>query len=486
MIESATLATSASKVGTTPTHRTSSSSHIRWRDADSQINISAKFDQLAQDDFKTFQRSLGSTVSIADFDSSDAVALGSGTFGSVEQWTHANSGRAVAIKFTQCKESWLREGAILRYMAEKNCVPFSVRILGEFDFVDESEKWFATVFPLYQKNLRELLSTFASGEGVSPTLMLRYATQLTAGLSYIHRCGIIHRDLKPENILIDAQGNLAITDFGLSYMQSLDDRRNFGWNVPNQTEHQGTDRYMSAEQWRNEPYNQQADVWALGVILCELAGFFPFDPQNSWTLYDSDALRAGQPKIPTYVSERYGDEFVDLIQALLQSRPEIRPLAPRIRHMKYFLSLIPEECWQFFEEEFINTDLILGIQLLDDDKVWLRETPETVGSIWEGKASRADGIASQPRSTSHDSRSLFTSPVSSYALSMTAHSSSPLTGDESPVETPLNTPPVTTADSAADVQSLEMGCLWDWSLAEQVGNLCVDEGSRLPGKITTR
>ena len=35
-------------------------------------------------------------------------------------------------------------------------------------------------------------------------------------MSYLHQNKIVYRDLKPENILLDLNGNLKITDFGLS------------------------------------------------------------------------------------------------------------------------------------------------------------------------------------------------------------------------------------------------------------------------------
>ena len=43
-----------------------------------------------------------------------------------------------------------------------------------------------------------------------------YAAQIIEALRCLHDNGIIYRDLKPENVILDCDGNLKITDFGLS------------------------------------------------------------------------------------------------------------------------------------------------------------------------------------------------------------------------------------------------------------------------------
>lgn len=43
-----------------------------------------------------------------------------------------------------------------------------------------------------------------------------YLAELLLALGHLHSLGIIYRDLKPENILLDAEGHVALTDFGLS------------------------------------------------------------------------------------------------------------------------------------------------------------------------------------------------------------------------------------------------------------------------------
>jgi serine/threonine protein kinase len=51
---------------------------------------------------------------------------------------------------------------------------------------------------------------------IEPPRLLEYARQITAGLLYLHHKGIAHRDIKPDNILLDAQGNVYLSDFGVS------------------------------------------------------------------------------------------------------------------------------------------------------------------------------------------------------------------------------------------------------------------------------
>ena len=62
----------------------------------------------------------------------------------------------------------------------------------------------------------ELFSHLASCKKFSEKRAKYYAAQLLCALEDLHKMNIIYRDLKPENIMMDENGNIRLTDFGLS------------------------------------------------------------------------------------------------------------------------------------------------------------------------------------------------------------------------------------------------------------------------------
>ena len=101
------------------------------------------------------------------------------------------------------------------------------------------------------------------------------ALQLCAGLGEAHRKGVIHGDLKSSNIILgnSADGTIraVITDFGLARGLEAAGR------TMQSGELRGTPDYMAPELWKGEKASIETDIYALGVILHELAsGLRPF------------------------------------------------------------------------------------------------------------------------------------------------------------------------------------------------------------------
>ncbi len=87
--------------------------------------------------------------------------------------------------------------------------------------------------------------------------------EVCAGVEHAHRRGVVHRDLKPANILVDEGDRPRILDFGVA--RALDAEG------AHKGELVGTLPYMSPEQLRADPdTDTRADVYAMGVVLCEL------------------------------------------------------------------------------------------------------------------------------------------------------------------------------------------------------------------------
>jgi serine/threonine protein kinase len=91
------------------------------------------------------------------------------------------------------------------------------------------------------------------------------ATQLCAGLAAAHDAGVIHRDLKPDNVMIErATDRVVIMDFGIA-------RGGDDVGVTQVGALIGTPRYMAPEQLTGGAVDHRSDVFALGVMLFELA-----------------------------------------------------------------------------------------------------------------------------------------------------------------------------------------------------------------------
>ena len=100
-------------------------------------------------------------------------------------------------------------------------------------------------------------------------------------MQHAHDQGVIHRDLKPANILVEETGQPKVLDFGVARATDADLLTAAGLTRTGQL--LGTPNYMSPEQVTADPaaIDHRADVYALGVILFELAAHrLPYRLEN--------------------------------------------------------------------------------------------------------------------------------------------------------------------------------------------------------------
>ncbi|RPD65597.1 kinase-like protein [Lentinus tigrinus ALCF2SS1-6] len=148
--------------------------------------------------------------------------------------------------------------------------------------------------------------------------------QLLDAVQHCHENNIYHRDLKPDNIMINGDGTeIRLADFGLATTSKISD--NFGHGSP---------PYMSPEclgqDLGYEPFSTEAnDVWALGVILCNLvAGRSPWGCAMM-----RDKLFRRYVRNPGYLREMMpiSAECADILEATFHPLTSRRITIPELR-----------------------------------------------------------------------------------------------------------------------------------------------------------
>jgi len=148
--------------------------------------------------------------------------------------------------------------------------------------------------------------------------IVRWFTEATLALKYMHDKHVLHRDLKSQNLFLTSQDRLRIGDFGISKV--LESTAAFARTTI------GTPYYLSPEICMEKPYSYSSDIWALGCILYELAALrVPFDASSLQSLVHK-ITRGPTPTMPS----AYSSELRQLCTDLLHREQSQRPAAPEI------------------------------------------------------------------------------------------------------------------------------------------------------------
>ena len=147
----------------------------------------------------------------------------------------------------------------------------------------------------------------AQAAGLVPAARIGLFMQVLAAVQHAHTHLVVHRDLKPSNILVDAQGQVRLLDFGIATL--IDDSAALALGAPRESATNAlteaglavlTPQYAAPEQILRQPVSTAADVYSLGVVLCELlGGSRPYRPERDTAAALEEAILNADPLPPS-------------------------------------------------------------------------------------------------------------------------------------------------------------------------------------------
>ncbi|PIN11478.1 Serine/threonine protein kinase [Handroanthus impetiginosus] len=250
--------------------------------------------------------------------------LGCGAFAKVYHARDVSTGQSVAIKVIN--KSRLNNNASLMANIKRE---ISVMRRLRHPYVVKLYEVMATKRKIYfvMEFVKggELFAKLAKGR-FSEDLGRKYLQQLISALSYCHSHGVFRRDLKPENLLLDENGDLKVSDFGLS--ASVDQIRADGLL------HTicGSPAYVAPEILAKKGYDgAKVDVWSCGVVLFVLtAGYLPFNDPNLMNMYRK--IYKGEFRCPRWMSP----DLKRFLSRILDTNPETRITIDEIKRDPWF------------------------------------------------------------------------------------------------------------------------------------------------------
>lgn len=248
--------------------------------------------------------------------------IGEGTFAKVKFARNTETGENVAIKV-------LAKSTILKHrMVEQIKREISIMKIVRHPCIVRLHEVLASQTKIYiiQEFVTggELFGKIVHLVRLSEDEARRYFQQLIDAIAHCHSKGVYHRDLKPENLLLDFQGNLKVSDFGLSALPQQ------GVELLYTT--CGTPNYVAPEVLSSRGYDgAAADVWSCGIILYVLmAGYLPFDEADLPTLYTK--IKAAEFSCPLWFSPG----ATSLIRNIIDPNPQTRIKIEGIKRDPWF------------------------------------------------------------------------------------------------------------------------------------------------------
>lgn len=213
-------------------------------------------------------------------------------------------------------------------------------IVGLHDVIHTENK-LMLVFEYMDGDLKRYMDTHGERGALKPTTIKSFMYQLLKGIDFCHQNRVLHRDLKPQNLLINSKGCLKLGDFGLA--------RAFGIPVNTFSNEVVTLWYRAPDVLLgSRTYNTSIDIWSAGCIMAEMYTGRPLFPGTTnedqivriFRIMGTPTERTwpGITQLPEYkptfhmyatqdlrsILHAIDPTGIDLIQRMLQVRPELR------------------------------------------------------------------------------------------------------------------------------------------------------------------
>ncbi|CZR67391.1 probable PHO85-cyclin-dependent protein kinase [Phialocephala subalpina] len=281
--------------------------------------------------------------------------LGEGTYATVFKGRNRQTGELVALKEIHLDSeegtpsTAIREISLMKELKHENIV--------SLHDVIHTENKLMLVFEYMDKDLKKYMDTQGDRGALPPAVIKSFMHQLLQGIDFCHTNRVLHRDLKPQNLLINTKGQLKLADFGLA--------RAFGIPVNTFSNEVVTLWYRAPDVLLgSRTYNTSIDIWSAGCIMAEMYTGRPLFPgttnedqlvrifrimgtpsERTWPgisqyseykqnfqMYATQDLRVILPQIDP--------SGIDLLQRMLQLRPELRISAHDALQHPWFNDLV--------------------------------------------------------------------------------------------------------------------------------------------------